>query len=336
MKRRMLPLWALVLLLSACAPAGEGEPAPPPEEGLLKLESLFLEVPRGDLSAQELARTVQDLPEALRGALADYGVEDVRVSVGSSPSATAQAVAEGGVDLALLPAEDYASLEKPPSLLLTASPAAPDLGTDPAAWNGGPAEGPAAPGAPALLCAAPTEYGRALAEKTDPLTWEDLTVRWGAVEEEDFPTLRAVDQWLWERFGETTAHVALSCYDSYEALFQAAAAGEVDLVPLRDDLRREWAEAWTLDASETDGRGVRGLGRSAPLWEELPVLAATERFCSMTVSVRPGNAALTGESFAQALAEALNALKEDYPALNAGTYTPADAQTLLYPKISPP
>ena len=101
MKRRMLPLWGLVLalLLSACAPAGEEEPAPPPEEaGPLKLESLFLEVPRGDLSAQELARTVRELPEALRKALADRGVEaeTVQISVGSSPEATALAAAQGG------------------------------------------------------------------------------------------------------------------------------------------------------------------------------------------------------------------------------------------------
>ena len=44
----------------------------------------------------------------------------VTVSVGSSPAAIAQAVSEGGVDLAFLPAEDFAALENAPRLLLTA------------------------------------------------------------------------------------------------------------------------------------------------------------------------------------------------------------------------
>ena len=49
-------------------------------------------------------------------------VETVTVSVGSSPAATAQAVREGGVDLAFFPAEAFAALEQedPPRLILTA------------------------------------------------------------------------------------------------------------------------------------------------------------------------------------------------------------------------
>ncbi|MCI9578658.1 MAG: hypothetical protein HFF98_07410 [Oscillibacter sp.] len=122
--RRYLPLLGVLflLLLTACGPA-EGEESPePPEEGPLALASLSVEVSRGTLSTEELARAVRELPEALRAALADQGVEaeTVSVSVGSSPEATAQAVREGGVDAAFLPAEDYAALENPPRLLLTA------------------------------------------------------------------------------------------------------------------------------------------------------------------------------------------------------------------------
>ena len=122
--RRYLPLLGVLflLLLTACGPA-EGEESPePPEEGPLVLASLSVEVSRGALSTEELARAVRELPEALKAALADQGAEaeTVTVSVGSSPAAMAQAVREGGVDVAFLPAEDYASLENPPRLLLTA------------------------------------------------------------------------------------------------------------------------------------------------------------------------------------------------------------------------
>jgi len=120
MKRCLLTLCALTLvLLSACRP--NEEKAPAPEEGPLQLETLSIEVPRTDLTAGDLAQAVRELPEALKTALAAQDVEvgTVTVSVGSSPAATAQAVSEGGVDLAFLPAADFAALEAPPRLILT-------------------------------------------------------------------------------------------------------------------------------------------------------------------------------------------------------------------------
>ena len=222
MKRLVLLFCALLLaLLAACRPEPEGSQM---EEEPLHLESLSVEVPRSGLSAQDLARTVRELPEALKAALASQGAEvrAVTVSVGSSPSATAQAVAEGGVDLAFLPAADYAALKNPPELILAAGPAAPVLGKDPSAWSGEATGEPLLPGAPALLCAAPTESGAALANKAGDLTWEDLSIHWGAVEDE---SLQAVGLWLRDRYGETAAHVALSTYEGYEDLLRAAAAG---------------------------------------------------------------------------------------------------------------
>lgn len=122
--KRTLPLLCtlLLLFLSACGPAERDTSPELPETERLRLESLSVEVSRGELSTEDLARAVRELPEALEAALAAQGVEaeTISVSVGSSPAATAQAVSEGGVDLAFLPAEDLAALENPPRLLLTA------------------------------------------------------------------------------------------------------------------------------------------------------------------------------------------------------------------------
>ena len=122
--KRTLPLLCtlLLLFLSACGPAERDTSPELPETEPLRLEFLSVEVSRGELSTEELARTVRELPEALRTALAAQGVEaeTISVSVGSSPAATSQAVSEGGVDLAFLPAEDLAAQENPPRLLLTA------------------------------------------------------------------------------------------------------------------------------------------------------------------------------------------------------------------------
>ena len=74
MRRYRLYLLALtLLLLSACGPA---EPSPEPlDEEPIELESLSVEVSRGTLSTDELAQAARDLPEALKAALAEQGVE---------------------------------------------------------------------------------------------------------------------------------------------------------------------------------------------------------------------------------------------------------------------
>ena len=101
MRYRTLAAVLALTLLSACGTAGNGSgsaaiSARPPEEPLV-LDTLALELPSGTDPA--LART---FAEALPGEMAKYGVElaSVELSFGTSPAATAQALAEGGVDLA--------------------------------------------------------------------------------------------------------------------------------------------------------------------------------------------------------------------------------------------
>lgn len=127
MKRWLISLSVLAaaLLLASCGSGPAGDPAPPEPEGPLRLESLSVELPRSGLSSQALAQAVRELPDALKDALEAQGVEagTVTVSVGSSPEAMAQAVGEGGVDVAFLAREDHEALEGAPWPLLSAAPA---------------------------------------------------------------------------------------------------------------------------------------------------------------------------------------------------------------------
>lgn len=107
-KLSLFLLFALVLLLTACGPKEPETEEPPPPEEPLRLEALAVEIGKNGLSPQELASAVQELPEVLRAGFAAQDVEigQVTVTVGTSPAATAQALAEGTLDLAFLPAED--------------------------------------------------------------------------------------------------------------------------------------------------------------------------------------------------------------------------------------
>ena len=328
MKRYLPSLWvlALALLLAACRPPEAEPPFPPEPEGIIHLESLSVEIPRSGLSPQVLAQAVQELPEALKAALAEQGVEveTVTVSVGSSPAATAQAVAEGGVDLAFFAADDFTALEAPPEVILAAGPLSSTESFD-------EVSGTPRPGVCVLICSAPTDYGEGLMEPGGrALTWEEVSqARWGLLEEGNLLGRGAVDLWLWDDYGKTTADLEhVTVCDSCETLLRAAAAEEIDLLPLWDGVGQEWAEAWTLDASKTDSRGVRGLGRPAPFRDELTRLAVTSRFYTAVAAARSDSGVLTEIPFQTALAEAVNGFGPDNPVFGPYPYTVAVAGDL--------
>ncbi|MCI9122229.1 MAG: DUF2309 domain-containing protein [Oscillibacter sp.] len=321
MMKKCLLFWLfLLLLLSGCRPA---EPEAPPEEepAALTLPRLAVEIPRGTQSPEILAQALRELPQALTQALAVQGVtaEAVTVSVGSSPEATAQALQEGGIDLAFLPAEDFAALENPPQLLLASGPLSPDLEPDPALWNQPDTAAGTVPGTPVLLCAAPTDYGRALAEREDPLDWTDLAqARWALpAGQESLANLFLPADRSWEELPQ-----AVFCADE-AGLFQSAAAGDADLLLLYPGSRAQWAAP---DSASVPG--WQGLGRTASLYEELPVLAVSGRLYQQTVSVRSGGGVLEDPRFASALAAALPALEGQEAIFGSHPYAPVEETAL--------
>lgn len=312
MKSAWLLLTTLLLAVSlaGCGPSGEAPEEE--EEAPLALETLTVEIQRRGQDAGQLLEAVRRLPEALRGALADRGVavEQVRLTVGSSHAATVQALEQGGVDVAFLPAEALAGLDRSAPVMLVSGPLFRDQGEELENWNRPPEEGTSVPGRRALICAAPTAYGENLAGRGS-LTWEEVSrARWGVLGRDALEGRRAVDLWLADHFeGSTLSDLPdTAVYADFPALLRAAAEGEIDLFPMAADVRETWAEAWTLPPEETDARGEAGLGRTASIWEETAVVGLTERFYDMAAAMRPGEETLADPRFAQALAEAVNAL----------------------------
>ena len=201
----------LLLTLTACGtqaevPSEQGKTPQAPEAQYSSVQELRLELQREGQDAAAVMSALRTLPEALRTALAEQGivVEEIAVTVGASPEATAQAVAEGGVNLAFLPAAEFARLEQPPHILLARG------------------------GGQALLCAGSTEYGGNLAVRKN-WTWEELDrARW-AVSEEQLP---ALNLWLADNYrGNTAVDLShLTVYETEEALL--ADAEQADLLVL--------------------------------------------------------------------------------------------------------
>lgn len=243
--KKLLPLLlALALLLSACGRREEPPPVqtPPPEteepsgklpvsaENPLELDLLRVEITRAGLASDRLMEAARELPELLRDALAVHGVlaDLVQVTIGSSPAATVQALNEGTVDIAILPAEGLAGQETEAPVLLVSGP-----GTeDPYVWADRPV------GCQAGLWTAPTDYGLALAGRVgkegDPPSWEEACrARWGLLDSDSLPGRRAVDLWLADYYeGRTTADLAsVTVYEDFDQLVRAAEAGEIDVFP---------------------------------------------------------------------------------------------------------
>ena len=310
MKRVFLLLTTAALLLSGCAGAPAQEP-PQEENDSLALETLAVEISRDGQDADALRQAVKNLPALLQQALTDQGVTvgEIRITVGSSHAATAQALTQGSVDLAFFPVQDLIQQPEDVPVILLSGPSFQDCGTELENWNTG--SGQTAAGHQGLICTAPTEYGRNLAGRAGDLTWEELTrARWGVLREDSLLCRQAVDLWLADHYeGSTLSDLPeVTVFGDGAALLKAAAAGEIDLFPMDASLRDRWANLWTLSPDELDQWGDSGLGRTAPLWEEVSVAGLTERFYDMAAAVRPDSSTLSDSRFAQALAAAIETL----------------------------
>ena len=197
MKRRALAAMLAALLLPGCGTAG-GDPGSASSsqeapEAPIVIETLALELPAGG-DTQAAQAFADSLPEAM----AALGVEIGRVELSFSPSpaATAQALAEGGVDLAFLPAEDFLRAGGGLAILADGEPMAPEQGDA----DAGRAVSPLVPGERAEIVTAGTEYGRRLAARTDP-SWEELAhARWGVLGQESRAGYRCLDLWLCDNY----------------------------------------------------------------------------------------------------------------------------------------
>ena len=222
MKKILALILAMVLVLSlgACgakeeapateAPAAEAPAAAETEAARPHFEKLTLEfVPSKD--ADVIIAGTANLPELVKAEMANlgYDIDEVEITVGTNYDATGEAMSAGTIDIGWLPGGTYALYSDDTEVILTATRNG--LSNDsenPADWNGEAnktlKDGPQVTFYRSLIYAAPTEYGKKLAEKGnagEALTWEDLDGATWAVQKTSssagyiYPTL-----WLTETY----------------------------------------------------------------------------------------------------------------------------------------
>ena len=215
MRKRTTLLAALLALalLPACGQGSGPEPQvqEPPTQEEMQRETLRLELTRSAADEDTLMQALRMLPELLPAALAEQGVAVGRVetTVGASPAASAQALNDGSVDLAVLPGTVFAELGGEAVPLLTAAETA-------------DAE---AGGRRMLLLAGPTEYGcqlSARAASDTPLTWDELDrAAWSVTGGEE---RGMVSVWLADRYeGNTLSDLSRVTYAETDGDGESAA-----------------------------------------------------------------------------------------------------------------
>ena len=309
MKKILALILAMVLVLSlaACgaqeeaptteAPAAEAPAAAETEAARPHFEKLTLEfVPSKD--ADVIIAGTANLPELVKAEMANlgYDIDEVEITVGTNYDATGEAMSAGTIDIGWLPGGTYALYSDDTEVILTATRNG--LSNDsenPADWNGEEnktlKDGPQVTYYRSLIYAAPTEYGKMLAEKVnngEALTWEDLDGATWAVQKTSssagyiYPTL-----WLMENYGKKLSDLSnvMPLDSGYGTAFSYAAAEQVDIIVCYADGRNDYEASWDLPTDQQDETGKQGMGREDSIWNELNVIGVTDGIYNDTVAI---------------------------------------------------
>ena len=313
MKKILALLLALVMVFALCAcgksapapaaPAAEdGEPARP------HFDKLTLEfVPSKD--ADVIIAGTANLPELVQAEMAKlgYDIDEVDITVGTSYDATGEAMSAGSIDVGWLPAGTYLLYCDDVDVILTATRnGLSNDSTNPADWNGEANKtlknGPQVTYYRSLIYAAPSEYGKKLAEKVnngEKLTWDDVNGAKWAVQKTSssagyiYPTM-----WLMENFdGKKISDLdnVIPLDSGYGTAFSYAAAESVDIICCYADGRNDYEASWMLPTDQQDETGKQGMGRSASIWDELNVIGVTDGVYNDTVSISKASPFYTPE-----------------------------------------
>ena len=256
-----------------------------------------------DVQEEALERTAARLEAAglrARATLILAGHETMRENVPVSPRAVM-------FNLGWLPGGTYALYSDDTDVILTATRnGLSNDSTNPADWNGEAnatkKDGPQVTYYRSLIYAAPTEYGKKLAEKVnngEALTWEDLDgARWAVQKTSSSAGYIYPSMWLMANYdGKKISDLSnvIPLDSGYGTAFSYAAAEQVDIIVCYADGRNDYEASWMLPVDQKDETGKQGMGRSESIWNELNVIGVTEGIYNDTVAISKASQYYTPE-----------------------------------------
>ena len=307
--KKLFAVLATVLMVLSLTACGQEETVEPevteePSTETIALEGLELQfVPSKD--ADVIIAGTEGLPELLSAALANQGYEvapeTIHITVGTNYDATGEGLAAGSIDLGWLPGGTYALYSDEVDVVLTATRnGLSNDSTVPSDWNGEENKteknGPQVTFYRSLIYAAPTEYGKMLAEKVnngEELTWDDLNGATWAVQKTSssagyiYPTMWLMNNYDGKKITDLEHVIPLE--GGYGQAFAQAAAEEVDIIVCYADGRNDYEASWMLPTDQKDETGKAGMGRSESIWNELNVIGVTEGIYNDTVAITEAN-----------------------------------------------
>ena len=249
-----------------------------------------------------------NLPELVQAEMAKlgYDIDEVDITVGTNYDATGEAMSAGTIDLGWLPGGTYALYSDDVDVILTATRnGLSNDSTNPADWNGvenATKDGPQVTYYRSLIYATPSEYGKQLAAKVnagEKLTWEDLDkASWGVQKTSSsagyiYPTMWLMENYDGKKLSDLSNVIPID--SGYGTAFSYAAAESVDIIVCYADGRNDYEASWMLPEGEKDETGKQGMGRKAPIWDELNVIGVTEGIYNDTVAISKASPYYTPE-----------------------------------------
>lgn len=276
-KKAALTLASVTTLASAAMPAVAGQETTQIDE----LSIGF--VPSRD--PEEIVTATEPLEQLLIDELATLGYEvgSVDISVGTSYEAVGEGLSAGTIDIGFIPGGTYVLYDDGAEVILTSTRAGlSNDSDDPADWNANePTEATDEQVTyyRAIMIAGPSEKGRELADKVnngEELSFEDLnSANWSVMSPSSsagyiYPTI-----WLQDNFQQNLSDLEnVVQADSYLNSFARLASGQVDILTVFADGRRDYVDQWQSE-----------LGGENDIWTDTDVIGVTPGIYNDTISV---------------------------------------------------
>ncbi len=271
MKKFLSAVFAITLVLSGC-----GSSAVSKDIDTLKVSF----VPSAP--ADEILQATAPLGEMLKKQMAEFGysVENIEITVGSSYEEIGEGLADGSIDIGLIPGGTYVLYEDAGvELALTATRGALNIDSvNPEDWNNTRPEklDEDATSYHSLIIAGPSKKGQALQDKVaagDELTFDELADATWCVQSPSssagylYPTL-----WLSENYDGKTINDLPYTIEviGYEQSISGLSTSQCDIAPMYADARLDNQTSWTNDQD---------------IFESTSVIGVTNKIMNDTVSV---------------------------------------------------